>query len=51
MRLNGISDSFNRALEWDDKGWDEKKGVFPISPALRATDYKCPKYVWFYEEV
>jgi len=46
MRIEfyGISESFNHMKEWKD-------GKCPIrkkeSPALRATDYKCPKYVWY----
>lgn len=44
----GISEAFNHALEWQSRGADSmiKRDV---SPALRATDYKCPKYVWYNE--
>lgn len=48
--IKGISESFNHAVEWQSKGWNEKRGVFTFSPALRATDYKCPKYVWYVVE-
>ena len=41
----GISESFNRALEWRSGGAGMIKR--DVSPALRATDYKCPKYVWY----
>ena len=41
----GISESFNRALEWRSRGAGMIKR--DVSPALRATDYKCPKYVWY----
>ena len=41
----GISESFNRALEWRSCGAGMIKR--DVSPALRATDYKCPKYVWY----
>lgn len=42
----GISEAFNHALEWRSRGAD---GMIrrDVSPALRATDYKCPKYVWY----
>ena len=42
----GISEAFNHALEWRSRGAD---GMIQrdVSPALRATDYKCPKYVWY----
>ena len=45
--LYGISESFNHALEWRTRGGMIQK---EISPALRATDYKCPKYVWYCED-
>lgn len=41
----GISEAFNRALEWRSRGAEMIKR--DVSPALRATDYKCPKYVWY----
>lgn len=41
----GISEAFNHALEWKNRGGRMIKRQF--SPALRATDYKCPKYVWY----
>lgn len=50
-RIKGISESFGRRLEWGAIGWDDRKGVKPVSPALRATDYKNPKYVWYVDEV
>lgn len=49
-KIKGVSEAFNHAVEWDSKRWDEKKGISNICPALRATDYKCPKYVWYYDE-
>ena len=48
--IKGISEAFNHVVEWGGKGWNEKRGVLPICPALRATDYKCPKYVWYADE-
>lgn len=48
--IKGISEVFNHAVEWQSKRWSDKRGVFPFSPALRATDYKCPKYVWLVVE-
>ena len=48
--IKGISEAFNHAVEWQSKGWSEKRGLFPFSPSLRATDYKCPKYVWYVVE-
>lgn len=48
--IKGISEGFGRKLEWGSCGWDMSKMVKPVSPALRATDYKSPKYVWFVEE-
>jgi hypothetical protein len=46
-RFIGISEAFNHALEWRSRG----VGMIQrdVSPALRATDYKCPKYVWYEE--
>lgn len=41
----GISEAFNHALEWRSRGASMIQR--DVSPALRATDYKCPKYVWF----
>lgn len=43
----GISESFNHVVEWKSKRWQDKRGVRKICPSLRATDYKCPKYVWY----
>lgn len=41
----GVSESFNHALEWRSK---HEGGIKKdVCPALRATDYKCPKYAWF----
>ena len=45
--IKGISESFGHRLEWGAMGWDEHKAVKGICPALRATDYKIPKYVWY----
>lgn len=47
-KIYGISEAFNRALEWRTRSADSviKRNV---SPALRDTDYKCPKYVWLIE--
>lgn len=42
----GISEAFNHALEWRSRGADSMIRR-DVSPALRATDYKCPKYVWY----
>ena len=42
----GISEAFNHALEWRSRGADSMIQR-NVSPALRATDYKCPKYVWY----
>lgn len=42
----GISESFNHALEWRSKGADSMVRR-NVCPTLRATDYKCPKYVWY----
>lgn len=50
MRLKGISESFGHRLEWGAYRWNDKKAVKSISPALRATDYKIPKYVWYIDE-
>lgn len=47
-KIYGISESFNRALEWRSRGADSMIQR-NVSPALRATDYKCPKYVWLIE--
>lgn len=44
--IYGISEAFNRALEWRSRGADSMIQR-NVSPALRATDYKCPKYVWY----
>ena len=40
----GISEAFNHALEWSAGNGMIRRDV---SPALRATDYKCPKIVWY----
>lgn len=45
--LYGISEAFNHAKEWKNNGSAMVKKDF--CPALRATDYKCPKYVWYVE--
>ena len=50
MRIKGISESFGHRLEWGAYGWDDRKAVKPVCPALRATDYKIPKYVWYVVE-
>ena len=47
-KLFGISEAFNHALEWRSRGADNMI-LRNVSPALRATDYKCPKYVWLIE--
>jgi hypothetical protein len=44
-KIYGISEAFNHALEWRSRGADSMIQR-NVSPALRATDYKCPKYVW-----
>lgn len=51
MRLKGISDNFGHRIEWRCYGWDEKRAVKKICPALRATDCKIPKYAWYVDEV
>jgi len=48
-QIKGISEAFNHAKEWEGN-WNGYSMVKPISPALRATDYKCPKYVWYIYE-
>lgn len=45
--LYGISEAFNHALEWKKQGMRMIQQLF--CPALRATDYKCPKYIWYME--
>ena len=45
--IYGISEAFNHALEWKSRG--EKMIRKDVCPALRATDYKCPKYLWLIE--
>ena len=47
-RIYGISESLSRALEWKTRGGQMIRKVH--SPALRATDWKCPKYVWYVYE-
>ena len=49
MEIFGISEAFNHVLEWRSRGADSmiQRNVFP---ALRATNYKCPKYVWLIED-
>jgi hypothetical protein len=47
-KIYGISEAFNHALEWRSRGADSMIQTH-VSPALRATDYKCPKYVWLIE--
>ena len=46
--LYGLSDAFNHALEWRKNTNGMIKRY--VCPALRATDYKCPKYVWYIVE-
>lgn len=48
IEFYGISEAFNHALEWRSRGADNMIQR-NVSPALRATDYKCPKYVWLIE--
>lgn len=49
MEIFGISESFNRILEWRSR--DAYSMVKRnVCPALRATDYKCPRYVWLIED-
>lgn len=45
-----MSEGFGRKIEWGSSGWDERKGVKDVCPALRATDYKAVKYVWYVYE-
>jgi hypothetical protein len=40
---------FNRKKEWRSRGADSMIQR-NVSPALRATDYKCPKYVWLIKD-
>ena len=44
MIFYGVSEAFNHALEW--RGEMIKRDA---CPAIRATDDKCPKYVWYVE--
>ena len=48
-KIYGISEAFNHALEWRSRGADSMIQR-DVCPALRATDYKCPKYVWLIED-
>lgn len=48
IEFYGISEAFNRALEWRSNGINMIKK--DIAPCIRATDYKCPKYVWYEEK-
>jgi hypothetical protein len=48
-KIYGISEAFNHALEWRARGADSMIQR-NVSPALRATDYKCPKYVWLIKD-
>lgn len=45
MVFYGVSEAFNHALEWRRGGMVKSDAC----PAIRATDYKCPKYVWYVE--
>lgn len=46
--IYGVSKSFARKLEWAGaKGNMIRKDA---APAIRAVDYKCPKYVWYVQE-
>ena len=47
-RIKGMSVAFNHVAEW--KGRWSYRMVRELSPALRATDFKCPHYVWYVEE-
>lgn len=47
-KLFGISEAFNHVLEWQSRSADSMIQR-DVCPALRATDYKCPKYVWLIE--
>ena len=47
-KIFGISEAFNHALEWRSRGAQMINR--DVCPALRATDYKCPKYVWLIED-
>ena len=49
MKIYGISEAFNHALEWRSRGADSMIQR-DVCPALRATDYKCPKYVWLIDD-
>ena len=49
----GISESFSRGLEWRNSGGYNLESPMlrrEASPSIRATDYKCPKYVWYVVE-
>lgn len=43
--IYGVSEAFNHALEWRSRG--DRMINRLLCPSLRATDYKCPKYVWY----
>jgi len=47
-RIKGMSVAFNHVAEWQGRYAGGMIGN--VSPALRATDYKCPHYVWYVEE-
>ena len=42
-KFYGVSEAFNHVLEWKKSNMIKKN----VCPSLRATDYKCPKYVWY----
>ncbi len=44
----GISESLGREREWRSSG--NRMIRRSCSPALRAVDYKLPKYVWYVVE-
>lgn len=46
MEFYGVSEAFNHALEWNGNKRMIKRN---FAPPMRATDYKCPKYVWYVE--
>lgn len=43
--LCGVSVAFNHIVEWKSRSWLTM--IKNTSPALRATDYKCPHIIWF----
>jgi len=49
--LMGVTTALNHRMEWETVSWRMDRMLRKdSSPALRATDYKCPHNVWYYEE-